>query len=66
MVAELLKHRYNSTLILSLGDALQRAYNPFDIEDFTSFVFGSEWDGKELKDRMKPVAVSRYHFLPDD
>ena len=65
-MAELLKHRYNPALISSLGDALQQAYTPFDIEGFTAFVFDAEWGEKELKDRMKHVAVSMFNFLPDD
>ncbi len=37
-MAELLKHRFNSTLIFKLGDALQLAYKPFGKESFMTCV----------------------------
>lgn len=63
-MAETLKLRYNQALIAALADALQQAYPPLDGKEFTRCVFDSDWEQRELKDRMKHVAVTMKAFLP--
>jgi 3-methyladenine DNA glycosylase AlkC len=52
-----LKNMYNPQLVAVLAAAVQRAYPAFDREAFMDRVFDEEWDGQELKQRMRHITV---------
>jgi len=63
---ELLKNRYNENFIGSLSKDLVDAYEMFDAEKFSAYVFDKQWQDKELKQRMEHIADSLHQFLPAD
>lgn len=65
LVAEPLKYLYNEQLIEHLSQVLNE-YTEFDSGSFKTAVFDSDWDIKELKDRMRHITVCMGRFLPKD
>lgn len=65
-MAEPLKNLYNKDLINSLASEIKRVYKKFDSEKFQKRIFSEGWDKKELKERMRFIALTLSEFLPDD
>ena len=65
-MAELLKNRYNKQLITKLGNEISRYYTSFDQQAFKQNVFYKDWKDKELKQRMRHIAVCLHQHLPAD
>ena len=65
-MAEPLKNLFNRDLVGELCRAISDAMPAFDTQAFTKAVFDSDWEGKELKDRMYHISRSMHPFLPTD
>ncbi len=65
-MAEPLKNLYNRTFFNELSSVLKQVIPDFDEELFLESIYDSEWDQRELKDRMKHIAVTLHSFLPDE
>jgi 3-methyladenine DNA glycosylase AlkC len=65
-MAELLKNLYNHNYLELLSDELTLVYADFNKESFFKYIFNSEWDGKELKQRMRHISTTLSDFLPND
>ena len=61
-----LKDMYNTRYVGDVAAAVQDEYPAFDVESFTSRVFGEEWEARELKGRMRYIALMLHNFLPAD
>jgi len=63
---EPLKNLYNKTLIENLGNKIFDHYNDFNKKAFRQAVFDKDWKDKELKQRMRHIALCLHQHLPDD
>lgn len=63
---EPLKNQFNQTLIAQLSQAICAVHKGFDGQGFEQAVLDSQWQGRELKDRMRHISHSFNGFLPDD
>lgn len=61
---EALKHLYSKDFVSRLGRALKQHYPAFNSRQFSRAVFCAEWDDKELKDRMRHIALCLGEHLP--
>ncbi len=61
---EPLKNSYNRFYIERLADAIKASWTPFDKPLFVAKVFDDQWEGKELKARMKHITVMMHECLP--
>jgi len=61
---EALKHVYSKQFISRLNRALKKHYPDFNNRKFTQSVFSSDWENKELKDRMRHISLCLGKFLP--
>ncbi|NUM43255.1 MAG: DNA alkylation repair protein [Anaerolineales bacterium] len=61
---EPLKNMFNARTVDALAQATQQEYPPFDRERFTAHVFDAEWEGRELKQRIRHLATLLGEFLP--
>ncbi|NNC93388.1 MAG: DNA alkylation repair protein [Acidimicrobiia bacterium] len=61
----LLKDFFNPESIGLIADAVATAHPPFDRAGFKAAVFDDEWDGRELKQRMRHAAECLQDALPD-
>ena len=64
-MAKLLKNLYNRKYILILARSIKKNHFDFDIDLFETTVFSDDWDEKELKQRMRHIAITLQNFLPD-
>ena len=65
-IMEPLKNLYNKTLIENLGNEIFDHFNGFDKKAFRQAVFDKNWQDKELKQRMRHIALCLHQHLPDD
>jgi 3-methyladenine DNA glycosylase AlkC len=65
-MAEPLKNMYNTQFIEKLSTALQSVDSAFDVTQFTQQIFNSQWEQRELKDRMRHITHCIRAMLPDD
>lgn len=65
-MAEPLKNLYNIELIKELSDELKKVHGEFDTVGFQKTVFCESWEDKELKERMRYIALTLAEFLPRD
>lgn len=65
-MAELLKNTYNQEFFSKFTEAIEQVIPNFDSKDFIQDVFDSEWKDKELKQRMRHIAVVLKKYLSDD
>ncbi|ABR47640.1 HEAT domain containing protein [Alkaliphilus metalliredigens QYMF] len=65
-MAELLKNLYSKTFIESFSVSLEQTLSKFDRESFVNDVMSDDWDEKELKQRMKHIAVVLKTYLHND
>lgn len=63
---EPLKNIYNAPLFEAFTAAFQAAYPAFDREAFLDAIYDAEWEGRELKARMRHITVCLRAALPDD
>lgn len=63
---EPLKNLYNAAFIKNLCSELTKQFQQFDSKRFTANVFDSDWDNKELKQRMRHITQSLHSCLPDN
>jgi 3-methyladenine DNA glycosylase AlkC len=63
-MAEALKNMYNQDTVAELAAAIQAGYLPFDTQRFLEAVFDDDWDGRELKQRMRHITLALRPFLP--
>lgn len=63
---EPLKNMYNKLFIDDLGQALKNAYTSFSPRNFEKLVFDADWESRELKDRMRHIALCMGQALPKD
>lgn len=59
-----LKESYNEPFINKLGDELLKVANSFNRKDFVNNTFTSDWQNKELKERMRFITNKMHEFLP--
>lgn len=65
-MAEPLKNMYNKPFINDLSKLITKAYPKFDSKKFKKLVFSSDWNSKELKERMRHITLSLQVTLPKD
>lgn len=63
---EPLKNLYNRPFIENLGDRISISYTGFDQKAFERSVFDKKWKHKELKQRMRHIAICLQQHLPAD
>lgn len=63
---EALKNLYSKKLISDLCHSISKHYSSFDKAAFTQAVFNSDWKNKELKQRMRHIAICLHQHLPKD
>jgi 3-methyladenine DNA glycosylase AlkC len=63
---EPLKNQFNPPLIQSLCEAITATYSAFDSQAFSHQVLDEDWQGRELKARMRHISHCLNDFLPDD
>jgi len=65
-IMEPLKNLYNKTLIENLGNRISERYSDFNKKAFRQAVFDKNWQDKELKQRMRHIAVCLHRQLPEN
>lgn len=65
-MADLLKNIYNISFFIELTDILIEAYPSFNKQSFIDGIFDSEWDDKELKQRVRHISLVLNEHLSDD
>jgi len=66
MESKLFKDFYNQKYINILSKALEESYPTFKTEKFNLEIFDNEWTNRELKQRMRHIAVTLQNFLPQE
>ena len=61
---EPLKNAYNLQYVTRLAKSIKQAWPPFDEPLFISKVLDDQWEGKELKARMKHISLMMRSCLP--
>lgn len=65
-MAELFKNAFNREFIDSLSYEVLKVFPDFDKISFTEQVFDSEWENKELKQRMRHISIVLNQHLTND
>jgi len=65
-MSKLLKNLYNKEYIQILEEQISLNYASFDAINFTKKVFDEKWCEKRLKQRMRHISNTLYHFLPKE
>jgi 3-methyladenine DNA glycosylase AlkC len=65
-MAEPLKNMYNAVFFDTFTSAFQAAYPDFDRAGFLARIHDSQWEARELKDRMRHISRRLGEFLPKD
>lgn len=63
---EPLKNMFNMQSVTALGEAIRANYPAFDLAAFKTAVLDSDWESRELKQRMRHIATCLRPFLPDN
>jgi len=61
----LLKDLFDEASVEVIGAAISGAESTFDRDGFMAAVFDRDWRDRELKARMRHIAVTLHSFLPD-
>ena len=61
-----LKDLFNQQSVATLAEAFQCVYAAFERQAFTARVFDSEWEARELKERMRHITIVMHDYLPRD
>lgn len=64
-MAEPLKYMYNPHFFEKLCPVLKSNIPGFDCNDFIFRIFNNSWPELELKQRVRHIALTLHHFLPD-
>ena len=62
-MANLLKELYNKEFIITLAKDIHHIYPKFNQNYFIQKVFDNDWTNKELKQRMRHIAISIHSIL---
>ncbi|MDW3192877.1 MAG: DNA alkylation repair protein [Cytophagales bacterium] len=65
-MAELLKNVYDQQFLEPFTEAVTQVIPNFDRAAYINAIFDDEWPGKELKQRMRHLAVTLHAYLTDD
>ncbi|WP_025665277.1 DNA alkylation repair protein [Aquimarina megaterium] len=65
-MAELLKHIYTHEFFEKFTTALQKVVLDFDTSSFFNQIFDSEWQHRELKQRMRHITITLQYHLSHD
>ena len=65
-MAAALKDRYNQDFIGKLSQRIKNHYAKFDEGQFQQAVFDSNWQQRELKQRLRHITETLHRFLPSD
>jgi len=65
-MAEPLKNMYSKNYLNKFADVFTKEYPEFNKKRFLNSVFDKEWEHRELKQRMRHIAVCLNKELPDD
>ena len=65
-MADALKDMFDRAWVGELGVAVAAVHPPFDADRFASLVVDDAWEARELKQRMRHIAVTLGATLPDD
>lgn len=65
-MAEPLKNIFSRPLVEGFAQTVQAVWPPFDRTAFVSAVFDTDWEQRELKQRMRRIAESLGAALPND
>ncbi|MBE2226232.1 MAG: DNA alkylation repair protein [Ignavibacteria bacterium] len=65
-MAEPLKNMYNKPYLEKFAGVFKKIYPAFNSKQFLKLVFDSEWESKELKQRMSHIARCLHKVLPGD
>jgi len=65
-MAEPLKNMYNRPYLEKFAGVFVKIYPAFNVKQFLKKVFDSEWEGRELKQRMSHIARCLHEVLPGD
>lgn len=65
-MAELFKNVFNPQFVQQLVTRIKSCYVDFDDAAFQTLVFDEDWEGRELKQRMRHISVCLRQYLPDD
>ena len=63
-MAEQLKNVYTKNYIKNLALKIKEHNNNFEIDDFINSIFDKTWQGLELKQRMRYIAITLDKYLP--
>lgn len=63
-MAEQLKNIYTHEYISNLANKIKLNYKDFEKESFFNSIFDKLWDGLELKQRMRHIAICLNQYLP--
>ena len=61
-----LKNMYNETFYQMLANAVHSVHNNFDTRQFIKEIFDDEWEGRELKARVRHTTHTLKNNLPED
>ena len=61
-----LKNMYNPAFFERLCPVLNENIPGFDCRDFILRIFNNRWPDLELKERVRHIAITLHHFLPND
>ncbi|MEI7026603.1 DNA alkylation repair protein [Paenibacillus sp. y28] len=65
-MAEPLKKMMNEALVEFIANGCRREYAAFPVQPFVRAVFDAQWEGRELKERIRHIAVCLRGCLPPD
>ena len=65
-MAEPFKNEFNSKFFQQLVERIKFCYTDFDETAFLALVFDEDWEGRELKQRMRHISVCLRQYLPGD
>lgn len=63
-MAEPLKYMYNKEFLSSFADKVKKSYDDFNSISFINAVLADDWNGLELKGRIRRIAETLGTFLP--
>jgi 3-methyladenine DNA glycosylase AlkC len=64
-MAEPLKNIFSRPLLEGFAQTVNAVWKPFDQKDFLHRIFDAGWEQRELKQRMRHIAISLRAVLPD-
>ncbi|MBO6523864.1 MAG: hypothetical protein JJ971_08570 [Balneolaceae bacterium] len=65
-MAEPLKNLYNEAFFNTLTQACKKVIPQFDSSLFAKSIYDSEWENKELKERLRHITITLKEQMPDD